>query len=184
MKFSNLLNEAYNSIIAYHGSPYNFDQFDINKVGSSEQGDKYGYGLYFALDKELAIWYAKDSTLKFHEDGLNLYEVKLIQPNLEHWDNFISHRLYENVISKLEDLNLEEDIEEFKENQMEGGYDIWTGRELYEWLEYTVEGKKGASNFLKDLDVDGFMVESDPRGKIVTIFNDEIIKIIDKNKIK
>jgi len=38
-------------ITAYHGSPHDFDQFDISKIGTGEGAQAYGHGLYFA-DKE------------------------------------------------------------------------------------------------------------------------------------
>ena len=31
----------------YHGSPYAFDKFDMNKVGTGDGLNKYGFGLYF-----------------------------------------------------------------------------------------------------------------------------------------
>jgi hypothetical protein len=185
IKFSNILTEAMGSFTAYHGSPYNFDKFDFEKIGSSEQGDKYGHGLYFTPDKDLAIWYAKDSTLAKHQDGLNLYEVRLISPNLEHWDQQISYNTYEDVHSMLDGMDMEDAAEEFQQDQdQDVGYEIWTGRELYEWLVYTVGGRKEASIFLRDkIGIDGFIVESDHRGEIITMFNDELIKIVGKIKI-
>ena len=35
-------------IRAYHGSPYDFDKFDISKIGTGEGAQAYGHGLYFA----------------------------------------------------------------------------------------------------------------------------------------
>ena len=37
-----------NPLIAYHGSPYTFDKFDISKVGTGEGAQAYGHGIYFA----------------------------------------------------------------------------------------------------------------------------------------
>jgi hypothetical protein len=44
---------------AYHGSPYNFDKFDINKLGSGEGAQAYGHGMYFAENPAVAKDYAK-----------------------------------------------------------------------------------------------------------------------------
>lgn len=38
-------------IKAYHGSPHDFDRFDLSKIGTGEGAQVYGHGLYFA-DKE------------------------------------------------------------------------------------------------------------------------------------
>jgi len=35
-------------IRAYHGSPHDFDKFDISKIGTGEGAQAYGHGLYFA----------------------------------------------------------------------------------------------------------------------------------------
>jgi hypothetical protein len=35
-------------ITAYHGSPHEFEQFDLSKIGTGEGAQAYGHGLYFA----------------------------------------------------------------------------------------------------------------------------------------
>lgn len=40
--------EDQDGITAYHGSPHDFDQFDISKVGTGEGSQSYGHGLYFS----------------------------------------------------------------------------------------------------------------------------------------
>jgi hypothetical protein len=44
-------------IRAYHGSPYQFDKFDINKIGTGEGAQAYGRGLYFAENEAVARGY-------------------------------------------------------------------------------------------------------------------------------
>lgn len=44
---------------AYHGSPYLFDKFNINKLGSGEGAQVYGHGMYFAENPKVAEDYAK-----------------------------------------------------------------------------------------------------------------------------
>jgi hypothetical protein len=48
-------------IRAYHGSPYDFERFDLSKVGSGEGAQAYGHGLYFAQSPDVAAQY-KHST--------------------------------------------------------------------------------------------------------------------------
>lgn len=43
--------------IAYHGSPYKFDRFTLEKIGSGEGAQAYGWGLYFAGDKSVGEYY-------------------------------------------------------------------------------------------------------------------------------
>jgi len=44
-------------ITAYHGSPHDFDEFDISKLGTGEGAQAYGHGLYFAGDEKVAKSY-------------------------------------------------------------------------------------------------------------------------------
>lgn len=44
-------------IRAYHGSPYDFDKFDLSKIGTGEGAQAYGHGLYFAENPKVAQEY-------------------------------------------------------------------------------------------------------------------------------
>jgi hypothetical protein len=44
-------------IVAYHGSPHSFDQFDTSKIGTGEGAQAYGHGLYFAGNEGVARSY-------------------------------------------------------------------------------------------------------------------------------
>lgn len=44
-------------IRAFHGSPHDFDRFDISKIGSGEGAQAYGHGLYFAENEGVARSY-------------------------------------------------------------------------------------------------------------------------------
>jgi hypothetical protein len=42
---------------AYHGSPYKFDKFTTEKIGTGEGAQAYGWGLYFAGNESVAKFY-------------------------------------------------------------------------------------------------------------------------------
>jgi hypothetical protein len=44
-------------IRAYHGSPHDFDRFDLGKIGTGEGAQAYGHGLYFAENEGVARSY-------------------------------------------------------------------------------------------------------------------------------
>lgn len=44
-------------IRAYHGSPHDFDRFDMSKIGSGEGAQAFGHGLYFAESEGVAKSY-------------------------------------------------------------------------------------------------------------------------------
>lgn len=48
---------------AYHGSPHDFDKFTLDHIGSGEGANAYGWGLYFASNKQVAKFY-KDKLAK------------------------------------------------------------------------------------------------------------------------
>lgn len=49
-------NETFNQT-AWHGSPYNFDSFDLGAIGSGEGNQVHGWGLYFAKDRKVSEAY-------------------------------------------------------------------------------------------------------------------------------
>lgn len=48
---------ANRGVVAYHGSPYDFDAFDSGRIGTGEGAQSYGHGLYFAEHPEVADQY-------------------------------------------------------------------------------------------------------------------------------
>ncbi len=53
-----------NPIKAYHGSPHDFDKFDLSKIGTGEGAQAYGHGLYFAENEGVAKSYKGDPGVK------------------------------------------------------------------------------------------------------------------------
>ncbi len=63
-----------NPIKAYHGSPHDFDQFSMEKIGTGEGAQAYGHGLYFAENPRVARDYKRatfDRHVGNHQTGLN-----------------------------------------------------------------------------------------------------------------
>lgn len=56
-------------IRAYHGSPHDFDKFDMSKIGTGEGAQAYGRGLYFAESEGVAKSYRDDLS------GANPYRI-------------------------------------------------------------------------------------------------------------
>lgn len=72
-------------IRAYHGSPHDFERFDISKIGSGEGAQSYGHGLYFAENPETALSYRKNlSDMKDRTiEGTNLTVPSWVANKLE-----------------------------------------------------------------------------------------------------
>ncbi|WP_439392323.1 hypothetical protein ACRQ5Q_22260 [Bradyrhizobium sp. PMVTL-01] len=47
------------SFEAWHGSPHDFDRFDLSKIGTGEGAQAYGHGLYFAENEKVARGYQR-----------------------------------------------------------------------------------------------------------------------------
>jgi len=63
----------------YHGSPHIFDKFTLDKIGTGEGAQAYGWGLYFAGNKAVAKYYrealAKPADVQWG-DGRTRYQVR------------------------------------------------------------------------------------------------------------
>lgn len=74
-------------IRAYHGSPHDFDRFDVSKIGTGEGAQIYGHGLYFAENPAVAESYrsrlAGTPRIKFGDTTINTpSELRNIFPDL------------------------------------------------------------------------------------------------------
>lgn len=58
-------------IRAYHGSPHDFDKFDISKIGTGEGAQAYGRGLYFAESEGVAKSYRDNVKDMGRVDAIN-----------------------------------------------------------------------------------------------------------------
>ena len=63
-------------ILAYHGSPHDFDRFSMDKIGTGEGAQAYGHGLYFAENEGVARGYRDQLSRPYYatEDGANIAE--------------------------------------------------------------------------------------------------------------
>ena len=58
--------DAPKGILAYHGSPHDFDRFSMSKIGTGEGAQAYGHGLYFAEAENAAKAYRDNLTIAAH----------------------------------------------------------------------------------------------------------------------
>lgn len=82
MRYNQILNKTinkYNNLVlkeekAYHGSPYDFDEFDVKFIGQGEGAQAHGWGLYFALLPDVAFSY---NSKLFSEKSYLEYQNKI-----------------------------------------------------------------------------------------------------------
>lgn len=68
-------------IVAYHGTPHEFERFDISKIGTGEGAQAYGHGLYFAESPGVARSYqeALTTTIPGASEGSSKYLVSGVE---------------------------------------------------------------------------------------------------------
>lgn len=117
--------EGLNQVEAYHGSPYSFDKFTTDKIGTGEGAQAFGWGLYFTDLKGIAISYAKmrdKSENKFLFNGKKIENDKIsdafyeldrhgYQLNVKN----IKKELKNYIQVQLEDTNDAQEIKDYKE---------------------------------------------------------------------
>ncbi|VDO06519.1 unnamed protein product [Brugia timori] len=124
---------------AYHGTPHrNIEKFSTDKIGTGEGAQAYGWGLYFASQKDIAEWYrTKLSKPEQTNNKGQLYSVEIPEDNqMLLWDKPISQQSNE-VIKKLNGVKdaLTESgvLDEYLERK-NLDWDELTGQDLYHIL--------------------------------------------------
>lgn len=81
-------NEMRMGIKAYHGSPHDFDRFDMSKIGTGEGAQAYGHGLYFAGNEGVAKEYRNKLAPMVADTGYRNIDVELARVYGGAWDKF------------------------------------------------------------------------------------------------
>ncbi len=89
---------AVNKLVAFHGSPHDFDKFDSSKIGTGEGAQAFGHGLYFASRKDVAAHYQEKLSERtyaykgkdipaygqWYSDNPELYAAQRLASRIEH----------------------------------------------------------------------------------------------------
>jgi hypothetical protein len=185
MSLINLFKEQYSMEESYpeyfyHGSKFEFDSFNMDKVGTGDGLNKFGFGLYFTDTEELAAYYAMED-YKNKGKGKNIYQVRLKElSNFYNWEDEVPDDVYNQVISSLKDEGFESDAEEIEQDYQDYG-DRWSVKSLYEFLQAVLKSDKKTSEFLYKNGISGVIADDlHDRGKIYVAYSDKIVKIIDQ----
>jgi hypothetical protein len=171
MKLHEIYNLISESTIVYHGTNHDFNEFDVEKIGTSTNLSKGGWGIYFSEDPEISRQYITNKG--------KIHKYKLFSGRFFDFDNVMVDTGDE-ILRGLENHDVDEsEIEEFQTDFIEYQYDV-TNRQVYEWLSYVFNDEKGASMFLRDLGYDGnlYKDKTNPDVNNYAIYNLDIIKRI------
>lgn len=161
----------------YHGSAYDFSKFDMTKAKTGDGLNKYGYGIYFADNKELAEYYAFGKSRYIYT--VKLYDLN----NFYDWESQTSDEAYNRIYVKLNKYNYQKDADEMKQEADEYG-ENWTIKGLYHWLSVVLKSEQRTTEWLNLAGISGVMEDDlHGRGKIYVAFDDDNIKIVDKEML-
>lgn len=135
---------------AYHGSPYNFDNFSTENIGSGEGNQSFGWGLYFSNKKEVAEYYADKLS---DEAKRNLYTVDITDGKFLQWDKAVPAKEENRIKKALFNILIQGDYkgaERELSEELNGVFTDSTGEYLYNDITAYLGSPKDASLFLKE----------------------------------
>ena len=88
-------------IKAYHGSPHDFDAFDLSKIGTGEGAQAYGHGLYFAENPGTAEFYRSQLAGEPDIASFRMGDMRLGPHNQFDYTKNASKNTLENIKSSL-----------------------------------------------------------------------------------
>lgn len=156
--FSASSNDINFMVEAYHGSPYSFDRFTTEKMGTGEGAQAFGWGLYFTDLESIARNYA--NKLSIVNDNLknDLYNIVLDKySDFEGIDEVILNKFadfsnYQKVVDYFKAQTKKEKERLTILNSGEVNYDteIWNREDFKSFLEKNIQYSEAIENFLVD----------------------------------
>lgn len=111
---------------AWHGSPHDFDTFDLGAIGTGEGNQVHGWGLYFAKDKKVSDLYRRELSLIHDVDKGTLFKVDV--PDTK---TMIDEQQSLNILSKETKQNLNAAINALPEQEKEVFINEYTNSPLF-----------------------------------------------------
>lgn len=166
---------------AWHGSPHDFDTFDLGAIGTGEGNQVHGWGLYFAKDKKVSDLYRRELSLIHDVDKGTLFKVDVTDTK-----TMIDEQQSLNVLSKETKQNLNAAINALTEQEKEVFINEYTNSPLFNHYAKKEIDELGSDfdrldteyNLLKDKYLDKYI-----EGDINTITQRAINRLAEKYNI-
>ena len=135
-------------IKAYHGSPHDFERFDLSKIGTGEGAQAYGHGLYFAENPQ---------TAQAYRDALSGQAYQTSEGLVRHGD------MYNRLVQAVQEQGLHPDYgRQVATNVLDGIAEHGSTAKLKEAVEFPQHGVAGQA-YRAALDAaEGAKVEKNP----------------------
>lgn len=115
-------------MVNFHGSPHDFDQFKLDRIGTGEGAQVYGYGLYFAQNPNVAKSYKTAGGPYLEHNGERVFA--------EEWDGLPVKGAVKDLIMEGSRHGLKEDgIKMFVERELKRNPERWGINNRKEQLE-------------------------------------------------
>ena len=168
---------------AFHGSPFLFDSFNLDKAGDAT-GIKFGYGVYLTEVEASAVYYSQPRNIDLMPEHY-LYTVEI--PDLTPDNHLISAKPVEpSIIARTEKaLNTK-----VPEKVAAAGKDFrkWIGMHLLETKKAGLQVEKKAAEFLNSIGVLFSVVPRAPKKpegpKTIVVFDAKNVTIVGREYIE
>ena len=167
-----IINETFLSegIDVFHGTDRDFDEFDLNRIGSGDGKSLGGWGIYFSDSEDVSKrYFTKNGFVK--EFVIKSGEYFDLDESLDEWFG-------EKIKNKLGTLGIDEgELEQFQTDYIDYIPNI-SNKDVYDWLSYVLDGEKNASLFLEKLGFIGnkFVDKWDRDATNYVLFNPKYIQ--------
>ena len=176
----NYYTQTYNQS-AWHGSPHDFDTFDLGAIGTGEGNQVHGWGLYFAKDKKVSDLYRRELSLIHDVDKGTLFKVDV--PDTK---TMIDEQQSLNILSKETKQSLNAAINALPEQEKEVFINEYTNSPLFNHYAKKEIDELGSKfnqldteyNLLKDKYLDKYI-----EGELNTITQRTINRLAEKYNI-
>ena len=184
-KFSKIIREAIDELELFHGSPHNFNEFDLAYLSTGFGQQSHGYGVYLTTSVETARAYCQ---------GKNIYTVEVPDGKYLNYDKirkseamtiakkFFKYYMTENEYGREAYKGHENDFWEYECKYIGDCYD---GGCVYGTLKSFLGNEKDTSEFLYRIGYTGLFLKCENTNtgetfKNYVIFNAKDIKILKK----
>lgn len=146
----NYYTQTYNQV-AWHGSPHDFDTFDLGAIGTGEGNQAHGWGLYFAKKKSVSRNYQKVLSKRLGTTSPKLFKVEIPdQETMLDEDKYFKEQnkdVIDKIIPAINNLDIDKRkalLEHYKEHPS------YTTNKEYEKILGKIQGVKREQEYLTD----------------------------------
>ena len=136
---------------AWHGSPHDFDTFDLGAIGTGEGNQAHGWGLYFAKKKSVSRNYQKELSKRLGTTSPKLFKVEIPdQKTMLDEDKYFKEQnkgVIDKIIPAINNLDIDKRkalLEHYKEHPS------YPTNKEYEKILGEIQGVKREQEYLTD----------------------------------